>query len=137
MVLEVLVLIGFPVILRIEQSESNAKLVLQHWELSDEYDIMYGTPQGSGLGPLLFSIFTNDLHKHLLYVKCILFADNTTLYMSHRNRNYLSWCIEQDLQIITDWFRANLLTLNEVKSVCMTFNTNGITGSNMTTGCNI
>ena len=75
-----------------------------HWELSDKYDIMYGTPQGSCLGPLLFSIFTNYLHKHLLYAKYILFADDTTLYMSHRNRNYLSWCIEQDLQIISDWF---------------------------------
>ena len=108
-----------------------------HWEFSDEYDISYGMPQDSCLGPLLFSVFTNDIHKHLLYVKCILFADDTTLYMSHRNRNYLSWCIVHDLQTISDWFRPKLFTLNEDKLVCMTFNTNCVTSGNIISGCNI
>ena len=63
---------------------------------SDPHKVSYGTPQGSCLGPLLFSIFTNDLSQHLKYTKCILFADDTTIYMSHRNVNYLSWCIEED-----------------------------------------
>ena len=105
--------------------------------LSDQFDIEFGAPQGSCLGPLLFSIFTNDIHKNLMYVKCILFADDTTLYLSHRNLNYLSWCIEQDLQILSDWFRANLLTLNEQKSVSMTFKLNSTTGGNRIKGCNI
>ena len=86
--------------------------------LSKELEISYGTPQGSCLGPLLFTIFTNDIHRHLHYVKCILFLDDTTLYMSHRNHNYLSWCIEQDLETISNRFKVNLLTLNEDKSVC-------------------
>ena len=47
---------------------------------SDNYPVTYGAPQGSCLGPLLFSIFTNDLHLNLLYTKCILFADDTTIY---------------------------------------------------------
>ena len=97
---------------------------------SDHYSVEYGAPQGSCLGPLLFSIFTNDLSKHLVYTKCILFANDTTIYMSHINHNYLSWCIEQDLETLSDWFRANLLTLNEDKSVTLTF-------GSKTTGCNI
>ena len=88
---------------------------------SDQYRVEYGAPQGSCLGPLLFSIFTNDLSKHLVYTKCILFAHDTTIYMSHVNHNYLSWCTEQDLETLCDWFHANLLTLNEDKSVTMTF----------------
>ena len=79
----------------------------------------YGTPQGSCLGPLLFIIFTNDLHQHLQYCLCILFADDTTIYMSHRNLNYCEWCIQSDLHILQDWFRANKLTLNINKSMCM------------------
>ena len=73
-------------------------------------------------------MFTNDISKHLSYTKCILFADDTTIYMLHRNHNYLTWCIEQDLGSISDWFRANLLMLNEEKSVSMTFHPNKFAG---------
>ena len=80
-----------------------------------------GTPQGSCLGPLLFLLFTNDLHLMLEYCRCILFADDTTLYISHRNHNYIEWCIQHDLETLQDWFRANKLTLNINKTVCMQF----------------
>ena len=80
-----------------------------------------GTVQGSCLGPLLFLLFTNDLHLMLEYCRCILFADDTTLYISHRNQNYIEWCIQHDLEILQDWFRVNKLTLNINKTVCMQF----------------
>ena len=64
--------------------------------------------------------------------------------MTHRNSNYLNWCIEQDLDTLSDWFRANLLTLNEEKSVTMTFHPSKFAGNNKTqkkkklfAGCNI
>ena len=97
---------------------------------SDVYALEYGAPQGSCLGPLLFSIFTNDINKHLNYTKCILFADDTTIYMTHQNLNYLNWCLEEDLSIISDWFKANLLTLNLDKTVCMTFYPKKFAGRN-------
>ena len=97
---------------------------------SELQEVAYGAPQGSCLGPLLFSMFTNDISKHLCYTKCILFADDTTIYMTHSNQNYLTWCIEQDLETISDWFRANLLTVNEDKSVTMTFHPRKFAGSN-------
>ena len=99
---------------------------------SDVFAVEYGAPQGSCLGPLLFSIFTNDISKHLTYTKCILFADDTTIYMSHKNENFLNWCIEEDLKIISDWFKANLLTLNLDKTVCMMFRPKKFTGCNRT-----
>ena len=104
---------------------------------SEPHLMEYGPPQGSCLGPLLFTIFTNDLSKHLLFTKCILFADDTTLYMSHNNEKYLTWCIEVDLKIVNDWFKANLLTLNIDKSVCVTFQSKRITGHNRFSGCNV
>ena len=81
-------------------------------EYSNYNELQYGTLQGSCLGPLLFTIFTNDLHKHLEHCKSILFADDTTIYKSHRNLKYLSWCLEQDLNILYQWFSNNKLTLN-------------------------
>ena len=99
---------------------------------SDVFAVEYGAPQGSCLGPLLFSIFTNDISKHLTYTKCILFTDDTTIYMSHKNEKFLNWCIEEDLKIISDWFKANALTLNLDKTVCMKFRPKKFAGCNRT-----
>ena len=67
----------------------------------------YGAPQGSCLGPLVFLIFCNDLSLHLEHLQCIQFADNTTLYLGHKNLHYLRYCVESDLSNIQDWFNAN------------------------------
>ena len=53
-------------------------------EYSDMYNIKYGTPQGSCLGPLLFLIFCNDINLHLDFMNVIQFADDTTLYLSEK-----------------------------------------------------
>ena len=81
-------------------------------------------PQGSCLGPLIFLIFCNDLNIHLENMQCIQFTDDTTLYLGHPNPEELKKMIEQDLQVLQDWFRANKLTLNVKKSVCLIFNDN-------------
>ena len=39
-------------------------------------------------------------------------TNDTTLYFSHSNIHYLQFCIEHDLFLIIDWFKANGLTLN-------------------------
>ena len=88
---------------------------------SDYYSVEYGTPQGSVLGPLLFLIFCNDIYKVLEFCSCILFADDTTVYKTHKDFMFLKWSINKDLKLISDWFRANKLTLNLNKTVCMFF----------------
>ena len=93
-------------------------------EYSEYKPIKYGTPQGSCLGPLLFLIFTNDLHKQLHHCSSILFADDTTLYKTHRNLVYLQWCVQDDMNRIMDYFRINKLTLNLNKTVCVLFQKN-------------
>ena len=92
---------------------------------SDTYNVDYGTPQGSCLGPLLFLIFCNDINLHLDFMNVIQFADDTTLYLSKKNLNYLQWCIEYDVRSIIDWFKANKLTLNLSKTICIVFNPPG------------
>ena len=91
---------------------------------SNWHPVDVGAPQGSCLGPLIFLIFVNDLHLNLLHTNSILFADDTTLYYSHKNLNYLKWCIEEDLQSLQDWFNSNKLTLNLSKTVAMLFHRN-------------
>ena len=83
--------------------------------------VSYGTPQGSCLGPLLFLVFINDLHNVVEHGMSLLFADDTTLLHSHKNLRYLKWSVEDDLTRLMDWFKANKLTLNLDKTVCLLF----------------
>ena len=57
--------------------------------------------------------------------------------MCHNNPTYLKWCIEEDLRVLSDCFKANLLTLNIDKSVCLTFRSRQFAGDNKFPGINI
>ena len=63
----------------------------------------------------------NDLKLHLTYLSCIQFADDTILYTSGKSLRLIECEINHDLEIVSDWFRANKLTLNVDKTVCMVF----------------
>ena len=91
-------------------------------QTSDTYSVEYGAPQGSCLGPLIFLIYCNDLQVHLLYLSCIQFTDDTTLYLKHNKITYMRFALDYDLSTLQDWFCANKLTLNVGKSVCILFN---------------
>ena len=88
---------------------------------SEAYDISFGTAQDSCLGPLLFLLFCNDIHLLPLYSQLILFADDTTLFNSHKSERYLEYMLNRDLEILFDWFRANQLSINFEKTVMMQF----------------
>jgi hypothetical protein len=80
-----------------------------------------GVPQGSVLGPLLFIIYSNDLPNCLNYSKAILFADDTTVYLSSPDIYYLYKTVNCDLEYLADWFRANKLSLNVGKTHLVVF----------------
>jgi hypothetical protein len=80
-----------------------------------------GVPQGSVLGPLLFIVYTNDLPNCLNYSKTILFADDTTLYLSSPDIKYLYRNVNIDLEFLAEWFRANKLSLNVSKTHLVVF----------------
>ena len=88
---------------------------------SDWQTVTHGAPQGSCLGPLLFLLFCNDLHLNLTYLSCIQFADDTTLYYTHKNQRVLRACIEHDLSKLYDWFGVNSLMLNINKTNLLLF----------------
>ena len=83
-------------------------------------------PQGSVLGPLLFCLYVNDLSVVSDLFDSLLYADDTTLTYSPDKSlpsHTISENINKELQIISDWFRANKLSLNLSKTNYMIFHT--------------
>ena len=74
--------------------------------------ISVGVPQGSILGPLLFSIYINDLPTCLKHTSVTLFADDTALYRSTE----LQQILNEDLASVAEWLNDHKLTLNAAKS---------------------
>ena len=84
--------------------------------------ITCGVPQGSILGPLLFLIFVNYLHKVTKYLDPIMFADNTNLLYTHKNIKTLFQIVNSELKLANEWFLAKRLSLNAKKKKTSSLN---------------
>ena len=88
---------------------------------SRQLDVNLGVPQGSVLGPLLFLIYVNDIVNSSNLLKFSLFADDTVVLYSHKNVTTLVSTINQELQMLNDWFKCNKLFLNFKKTKYVLF----------------
>ena len=96
--------------------------------LSSEGPITVGIPQGSILGPLLFSIYVNDLPNAIFSSDINIFADDTELHYCHSNLLTVEHTLQADLENISIWLMVNRLKLNVSKSHCMLIGSHQRTG---------
>lgn len=87
---------------------------------SAEFLVFSGVPQGSILGPLLFSIFINDIAGVIRFSRFLLFADDLKLFLLIRN---IEDCLrlQADVDNISEWSQRNQLHFNVLKCVILTF----------------
>ena len=90
---------------------------------SDLQHIICGVPQGSILGPLLFILYINDITKTSNVLDFILFADDTTILYSHKDIASQINFINRELLEVSNWFKANKLSVNASKTNFMVLGT--------------
>ena len=85
---------------------------------SSKLNINIGVPQGSILGPILFILYINDIHKCLDISddrNLILFADDTSLSIRKNNNIDLTNQLISDVNSLYEWLNLNKLKLNTAK----------------------
>lgn len=79
-----------------------------------------GVGQGSHIGPILFSIFFNDLPEHIQHSSLLLFADDVKIYKTIK---CYEDCVhlQEDITRFAEWLTLNGLQLSLHKCVVMSF----------------
>ena len=82
-----------------------------------------GVFQGSALGPLLFTVFSNDLALYAGDAVAYQYADDTQILVSgpRNNLGELTLRMETSLASLNSWFTAHALKVNTAKTQLMVF----------------
>lgn len=101
--------------------ESRKSVVVSNNRSSDEIYNNIGVPQGSILGPLLFSMYAEDMEPIFESVTPHFYADDTQLLTSCNIDSIAPTInkINKDLQNLLTWANSNGLRINSTKSKCV------------------
>ena len=85
------------------------------------YNLKYGVPQGSILGPLLFMMYIFDMTEITKYNKTIVYADDTTVLVSGRTLTETKQHCNDILTRFYQYFTHNKLSINPSKTKYMVY----------------
>ena len=105
-------------------TDRKQKVVINGFE-SESKNLSHGVPQGSVLGPILFLIYINDLHRCIKYSTTYHFADDTNLLHISKDYKTLQRKVNYDLFSLHKWLTANKISLNEAKTELIYFRKSG------------
>ena len=82
--------------------------------------VLSGVPQGSILGPLLFTVYINDLPSFISLSSCLLFADDTKLSKAVSSRLDCTH-LQKDINALQQWSILSGLNFNVAKTFLLSF----------------
>ena len=89
--------------------------------LSDWVYLYKGVPQGTVLGPMLFTLYINDMAGILTdECKIVQFADDTCIFVTGENQCNVTSLLSENIDRLADYFSRHQLTLNINKTEYMT-----------------
>ena len=91
--------------------------------LSEPKEIRSGVPQGSILGPILFSLYINDITASLDKSQVLLYADDAVIHHTSDDIQELKLVLQGDLTNLLAWSMANRLSIHPVKTEVVLFGT--------------
>ena len=92
--------------------------------MSDAENILFGVPQGSVLGPLLFLIYINDIVHSSTQGEFVIFADDTNIFIAAKTKKEAYNVSNHVLRSIYAYMHANQLHINLSKCAHMYFRPN-------------
>lgn len=95
-------------------------VVRNYKTLSSEKSVSAGVPQGSVLGPLLFTIFMYDIPMHP-HTKMAMFADDTSIRASSTNAKAATRWIQEHINLLENYFKKWKVKVNPGKCEAIQF----------------
>lgn len=112
---------GIPLAWFTSYLDNRERYVMVNGHVSSNNTVVCGVPQGSVLGPSLFLLYINDPFLSSNYLSFILFADDTNIFLRHKDLATLARIVNQELSHVSSWVNANKLTVHPDKSKFIIF----------------
>ena len=86
-------------------------------ELSSPLAVLSGVPQGSILGPVLFTLYINDLPSCVDVCKVMMYADDTVIFFSAPLISEIELQLKLELINLSEWLSAFLAVVEMIKGL--------------------